>query len=163
MYERAKKLAACVNAMADILVSLEECATEKHKGIVELDAKIVDNATEKESVLLEELKEGNANRSDLVNALSVLMNCDSPPLSTIAEYVGGNAGEKITEARNRFNELLKKWTLINDRNRDLLSYGLEHLDGMSKLFRYGRAKDNRYNAKAKGMIISEQSCLDHRA
>lgn len=163
MYERAKQLATCVNSMADVLVSLEKCASEKHKGIIELNAEIVDSTTQKEFELLEELKEGNASRSSLVEALSVLMGCDSPPLSKIAEYVGGNIGEKITSSRRRFNELLKKWTSINNRNRDLLSYGADHLNDMGKLFRYGRAQDNRYNAKAKGMIVSERSCLDHKA
>ena len=131
-----KNLIVSLEQEIDLYSKMAQSIKNKQDAIISGQTEKLREHVAEEKSYIKESQEMAQNRKQIQRQISSNFNLNSevPRLKTIIEVAPSDAAIQLSNLRYRLKEILNNITRMNNENKLLLDFSIEHVKGMAQLF-----------------------------
>ncbi|MCF7885852.1 MAG: flagellar protein FlgN [Candidatus Marinimicrobia bacterium] len=134
--DQFNKLIQSLEQEIELFSEMSETIQKKQKAIISGEVEELREYVASEKEYIEKSMDLAKQRKNIQMEISSKFNLDysKPKLKTIIEIAPPDQSIKLSNLRYRLEEILNAITRINNENKLLLNFSIEHVKGMARLF-----------------------------
>lgn len=146
-----------LNVLYDELL---ESAKQKKEAIIKNEIEMIQEINDNENIILGKTEKLDKKRIELFSDIAFVLNKnpDDITITKLSEYIKGQKEEPdVIRVRDTAGKLLKELKEINDQNKQLIEYSLEHAEFSMNLIRSSLSgKPSYYDSLGNELPSSER-------
>lgn len=130
------QLIRCLEKEIELYTKMAESIQKKQDAIISGQIEELRDYVSKEKLFIQESHEMAQNRKEIQIRISSMcnLNTEEPKLKTIIDIARTDQAIQLSNLRYRLKDILNNITRMNNENKLLLDFSIEHVKGMAQLF-----------------------------